>query len=395
MTTLTTALLSQSGLPDLAAVLNQVDPLHAGSSTVPKISLATVHHDIPIYYPPAGTRPGAIRAIWTALTLCGRSDDARPKAWQTFVLSMAVVAFPDLLPVFRQDVRNVDFVLTPYSEAFVSDCSRAIVHHSTQRAETDKCYVNFPAGLPEASTIEHTSQLATSAEQEILFAYYSMVVFILAKTVDKDNEIALTQNRPMAIIRKMNLTSDNYLLMGEGKVPPRNYGNVRSGWIRSDNPRVLIIRYLAILVGTEAKSNIYAGLVMNMQLMKNANQTYIYHIYSVLRACPWALEIPSVVGAFSEYVKMVKKIHEQPDWFRPYYKLAYQDMAHDVKRRGLEPLIAIATTFQAQTNPSMNKYRIPRGCAHVIEQFIKVAAKHNVEIRAVEDQQTAEVTLAI
>lgn len=377
-----------AGLPSLADTLNLAAPIEERAVGAPGLRFTSVRQSIPIYYAPEGSTPGAVRAVWAALTLCGKSDDDRPQAWQTWVFSMAALAFPDVIRMIRHDGAAVDYVLTPFPEQFIVSATDAVRYHAAD--QDGPTFVTFPADLPDASTIPHTKELVSASELEGLYAYFSMTVFILGKSVGPDNLTALTENRPNAIIRKRGLEGCAYILTGDGKIDPKNYNHVKSGWVRSTRPRIQTIRLLAALVDTDQRSEIYDSLVINMTMLKNANQTYLYHIHDVLRACPWSLEIPAVAAAYSNYARMIREIHAEPSYYRPYYKLAMQDASKHVKRRGLEALIGIATAFAFQTNKSMNKYRIPEGSIHIVDQFLAMGRARGLQFKALEDQQMTD-----
>lgn len=388
-----TANLTLAGLPALADILNQAAPIDDTNSQLPNLSFTSVRQNIVIYYAPAHITQGQIRAVWTALTLCGKADDDRPQAWQTWVFSMAALAFPEMVTMIRGDSAAIDYVLTPLPETFIASAVDAIRYHALDNGELDT-FVTFPDCLPDASTQPHTKELAAASEIEGLYAYFAMIVFLLGKSVGPENTGSITDKRPNAIIRKRNLESCAHILTGSGKVPIVNYGRVKSGWARSTRPRLHLIRLLAGLVATEQRSEIFDPVVINMTMLKNANQTYLFHIHDLLRACPWTLEIPAAAAAFTNYARMIRELHGQPEWFRPYYKLAMQDSSKHIKRRGLEALIGIATAFAAQTNPGMTKYRIPEGSLHLVAEFLALGRSKGMTFRDVQGQQTTEVATA-
>jgi len=325
----------------------------------------------------------------TILTLCGRCTDKRPVSWQTFVLTWSVLAFPELVKHFEDDSTSVDYAYVKFDEDFVAQCINAIMQQGSEDTAGDK-FITFPGGLPNAGLLPVTPNLAEAGNLEALYAYYAMLVFVMGKSLAPENVVAISSKRPDALIRKRQLHDYAFILTGPGQLLPDNYKHVQSGWVRSTSHRISVVKHLARLNASPNRSEILDSVSVNMEMLRNSGQSYLFYIHELLTACPWAVQIPSLRSPYYHYVKMVNALQAQEEYLRPYYKLMMQDAAKDIRRRDIEPLIGVAAFFAAQTRKSMNQYRINEGVLPTIAAFRSLAAEKGFTFTEVPGQLTTE-----
>lgn len=376
-------------LPDLKDTLTSLVPLNEGRDKAPRFNTLAIKNRIVIYHLTSAHTEKHVKAAMAALTLCGRCDDERPAAWQSLVLTWSVLCFPELVDTLKNDSTSVDYTFSVLSDDFLNSASEAMKAHAQESEDT---FVSFPSNLPDASTVPVTAELVAACQVEGLYAYYAMLVFVLGKSLSPESMVALTTKRPSALIRKRMLENCEYILVGEGKPAMDNYKRIQSGWIRSTRPRISIVTHLANLVSADNRSESLDTICVNMEMLKNSGQTYMYYIHELFVACPWCLTIPAVRSAYYHYVRIVKTLAEQPEWFRPYYKLAYQDATSIVRRKDIEPLIGIATFYAAQTRKTMSKYRINNDTIPLVQAFHAMAQEHGVKFTEITNQQTTEIS---
>lgn len=357
--------------------------------TVPNVKSYGMKKHITVFHLPHDTSDDRKKAIMTIMTLCGRSPDQRPVAWQSWVISLTLLFYPELYDTLKADSSCVDYVHAPYPNTFIESSLTAIRALATATTTVDQ-YVTFPIELPNAVAVPLTRKLLRAGELENLYAYYAMVIFIFGKNATAENTVAFTTKRPEALIRKGQLQHAEYLLKGDGKVAPSNYTMVRSGFIRSDRPRYLIITHLAAMVVTNNRSELNDPVIVNMRLLKHASQSYLFFIAKLLSSMPWVLENATIRSEAVVYFAMANELTRQPIWLQPYYKLAVQDHSSVVARRGLPALIGCGATLEAQTSTTMHRYRIDPSISHILTWFIEAAEKHGTPLHAVKDQQTTE-----
>lgn len=378
-------------LQPLGQTLRNLIPAAAGKMVIPQFTTMAPRQMIPVYFLDHMTTTERERkAVMLCLTLSGRCTDERPAAWQSWVLTWSAVCFPELVSQFRDASSAIDYVYTPFDKAFIQDCVSAV--EAQMKAETagDR-FVTPPAGLPTFTVVPVTPELVMAMNMEAFYAYYAMIVFIMGKSLSPENVTALSTKRPDALIRKRSLGAYAYILTGEGQIHPDHYKRVQSGWIRSTQLRIVVVRHLAKMNAAPTRSEILDSVSVNMELLRNANQSYLFYIHELLTACPWALNIPALRSPYYHYCRMVSVIMREEEYLRPYYKLMMQDAAKDVRRRDIESLISAATFFAAQTRKTMNKYRINEGTLPVITAFKAEALKHGVTFNEVQDQLMTEV----
>jgi len=358
-------------------------------NVIPTFATQAPRQAIPIYYLQSAVTDRQRKAVMTCMTLGGRCTEVRPTAWQSWVLTWSVLCFPELVKKFSDDTSAVDYTYVPFSEAFVNSCVEAIMAQGDEATAGDK-FVTFPDGLPNTAVVAVNIELAEAGNTEALFAYYAMIIFIMGKSLSVENITSISTRRPDALMRKRQLHAYAYILTGEGRIHSDNYKHVQSGWIRSTRHRITIVQHLARLNAAPNRSEILDSIAVNMEMLRNANQSYLFYIHELLTACPWAVSIPALRNSYYHYIRMVNILAEQDEYIRPYYKLMMQDAAKDVRRRDIEPLIAVATFFAAQTRKTMNQYRINEGTFQTIVAFRNMAVAKGHTFEEIPNQLTTE-----
>lgn len=381
--------MSQDFLTSVSATVESLMPATVTQSTLPTFATGALKQIITAYYFPLTTTDRQKRCVMAALTLCGRFPDNRPTSWQSFVLTWTFCALPEVVAQCKQDSGVVDYRIEELPDLFITQCENAALAQGAADTAGDK-FVTFPPALPNASTLAITAELINAARVEGLYAYYAMVVFIMGKSISPENVTAISKKRPDALMRKRSVNESAYILIGDGKIDPSCYRFIQSGWIRSTKPRILIVTHLAKLNASENRSEVLDPISVNMDMLKNAGQSYIYYINELLIACPWCIEIPALRSSFAYYARMVNVIASQPTWMQPFHKLAMQDNSKIVRRRDIEPLIGVATFFAGQTKKSMNQYRINEGVVPTVIAFRQLAESKGIHFDEVQNQLTTE-----
>jgi len=134
-------------------------------------------------------------------------------------------------------------------------------------------------------------------------------------------------------------------------------------------------------------------VVVNMTLLKNTAQSYLVFVQKLLLAMPWVVEeIPATQPEVKSFIIMCRHLRQYPTWFRPYVKLAYQDLNTVIKRSELPILLALGATLEAQSSKTMANYRIDEGKVQYVALFIKLANQRDIPLQAVAGQQTTETS---
>lgn len=377
---------------NLPGILEELVPLAAGQESAPRFVTKAITDKIVVYYPGPSVTATQRRMIMLALTLCGRCQDDRPTCWQTFVLSWSVAVFPELLDSYKNDGKTVDYEFQEYSLSFLTEVEE-VLRAQADEERAGKVPLTFPPHLPNANQVLMTPDLVNAGKLEGLYSYYAMLVYIMGKSIGSENVSSVSSQRPLALIRKRQLYQCEYILIGDGKPSSDNYRYIQSGWVRSTRPRVVTVKHLARLNAAEDRSEFLDGICVNMDMLRNSGQNYIYYIHELLTACKWCLEIPALAASYYHYVKIVKTLASTERWFQPYYKLAFQDTTKVVRRKDIEPLIGVAIFFAAQTKKTMSQYRVNADVAPVVMAFRRLAEKKGIVFDEVNNQQTTEATV--
>nr|QJW70352.1 RNA-dependent RNA polymerase [Erysiphe necator associated negative-stranded RNA virus 21] len=376
-------------LSPVGSILHQLIPGGTQKTTVPSFTTLSPHQSIPVFYLDSSATERQRKAVMLCMTLCGRCTDDRPTSWQSWVLSWSALCFPELIQQYQANTAAVDYKYEKFSPAFVENCVSAIAAQMDEDTAGDQ-FVAFPSGLPNAALVPVTIELAEALDLEALYAYYAMVVFIMGKSITQDNISAITTRRPDALIRKRSLQQYAYILTGAGQIHPDHFKHIQSGWIRSTQLRIVTVKLLARMNASPGRSEILDVVCVNMEMLKNSGQSYLFYIHELLTACPWAIELPSLRSPYYHYCIMVLELVSAEEYLRPYYKLMMQDASKTIRRRDIEPLIAVATFFAAQTRTTMNQYRIDQGTLPTVIAFRTAALKRGYEFGEIQNQLTTD-----
>lgn len=378
--------------PSLNDILNKLMPVDAPAESSPRFVTKALSWAVPIYYMADKTTERQRKSVMTAMTLLGRSSDSKPRRWQTWVLTWSCMVFPELVSTISDSVSKADYVMVLLPESFVDECVEVVLAQGKPETAGEK-FLTFPEHLPTGTLLPMTGHVAATVSSiEGLYAYYAMIVFILGKSISSDTIAAISTKRPDALIRKRQLYSSEYILKGDGRIDADNYPKIQGGWVRSTEPRILIVKHLATLYASPTKPESLDAIVVNMDMLRNAGQTYIFYVYELLVACDWCLEIPALSAAYRHFSRMVNILVRQPAHIQPFYKMMMQDATKDIRRREIENLVGVAIFYAAQTRKSMRQYRVSPECRPIIQAFIQKAAARNIEFSEISDQATIEAT---
>lgn len=372
-------------------VLNRFMPVEVGNGPSVRFSTNALVGKVTIYHLVAATE-SETKSVMAALTLCGRSMDSAASKWQSWVCTWSCLVFPELVSVLKAQLTTNEYVFVELPREFVQACYQAVVDQGNEATSGDK-YLAFPPGLPSGGAFPVNVELAQTANLESLYQYYAMLVFILGKSLNPDTAVAISTRRPEALMRKANSRRGEYILQGDGRIPSENYARVQSGWVKSTGPRYRIVAHLANMYASSERPEALDPIVVNMDMLRNSGQSYIYYIHELVTAHPWCvIDIHPLRATWKYYVRILNVLQTQPAHIVPFYKMMVQDSNKDVRRKEIEPLIGVAIFFASQTRPKMNQYRIAAESRDVIEMFVRKATEKGYEMKQISNQATIETT---
>lgn len=371
-------------------MLNKLMPIDPVPHAAPRFVTNAIQLSVPIYYA-VNASERQMKSLMSVMTLCGKSTDTSPVNWQTWVLTWSCLVFSELVGAIR-DSNFADYRLVPFTVEFMDECVNSILAQGTTATAGDR-FLTMPPGLPSTTTTPMTASVAGAASSpEGLYAYYAMLVFIMGKSITPDTVTAIGSKRPDALIRKRKLFKSEYILTGDGRVAQENYGKVQSGWVRSNGPRVIIVKHLAALYASPNHPESLDAVVVNMDMLKNSGQSYLFYIYELLVACEWCLAIPALAAEYRHFSRMVNVLTRENVHIQPFYKLMMQDNTKLIRRRDVENLVAVSIFYAGQTRPSMKQYRVSPEARPVLQEFIRMARDRGMTLREITDQSTIEAT---
>jgi len=380
-----------SSQENVQSVLDLLMPVAKTAGPSLRFTTSATVDQIPIYYliSPTVRQQKAVMAV---LTLCGRSMEETSSKWQTFVCTWSCIVFPELVSTMKSKLSTNEYRFEPFTADFVEECTQAIQRQGKKETVGD-VFLTFPPGLPSANAFPVNVQLASTASLPASYMYYAMLVFIMGKSLTAESITAISTRRPEALMRKAKNRRAEYILQGDGRISTDNYSRIQGGWVKSTNPRKIIVNHLAIAYAAEDTPEILDPIIVNMDMLRHANQTYLIYIYELVVAHPWCVtDLHPLRAAWQYYRKIVHILNAQPRHLVPFYKLMMQDQDKDIRRREIQPLIAVAVFYAAQTREKMNQYRIDPGCAGVVQDFAQMAAAKGYSLKQVSNQATTETS---
>lgn len=367
-----------------------LDPSRAEPASRPLGTTRLMNLNIPIYYLPDEADTRHRKAVMLVLTSCARVVDSRTSSYQTFILSYMGLMFPDLATSFVS-ARMSDYDVQPFPPEFVDAAYESVTAYMGESPDTDPM-ITYPAGLPQAGLIPVTAELVSCGSVEALYAYGSMLLFLSAKQITRENRISVTQKRPTAVIKKLRIDSQAHILTGEGRIVDECHTLINGAWARSTQPRILTIQHVAAMRAAPDRSIAKDVVMITFNLMQWAQAQSVFYIHQLLETHPWVARRPPLVASFKAYARSVQKLHEEPAWFRPYYKLAYQDATDLFRRRDIDPLIAVSIYWARQSSETIGQFAVAAGHDYAVSDFVNEARKRNIEVKEITSQNVVSVT---
>lgn len=343
---------------------------------------------IPVYYFAESVSEQDRMFVFTIMVMIGRTSDSDNTKWQTYFLTFCCLIFPEMVGMMKRNGSVKSYAFEPLSSEFISKC-RAYVIDGMQVEDPKAHFIELVSTLPDVSDVPFNPHLPGACTLEGIYTYWSMMMFIAGKPISPENADAISTKRPKALMDKRGLAASELILLGDYKLPTRNYEKIKRVWARSSGPRVVIVEHHVMLCAHDTPEEL-ENLVVTMNLLKNTNQTYITHITNLLSSCWYVVTLEACRSDFRNYEKQIAYLDSLDPLMMPYHKFAYQDKSPCIQRNGLDNLIACATFHATQTKRTMDQYRINENSFPVLEQFQKLAARHGYHMTMSENQQTTD-----
>jgi len=227
---------------------------------------------------------------------------------------------------------------------------------------------------------------------EGVYSYFALIVFLMGKNITEANRVSITDKRPNALIRRFRCANAAYILTGAGRIGDENHTLINGGWVRSSGPRMEIVKHFAQLMPIRSQQQTTEILGNIFGLLEYSGAQSIYYINQLLIAHPWVSKVPIMRASYHSYAESVRALHTQPQWFKPYYKLAMHDSTKLFRRRDLDPLIAVSVVWSRQVSPTLQRFAIAANMQGVIDTFTRECAARGIEITAPVNQEIVTTT---
>jgi len=338
-------------------------------------TLKGLQRSIPVYYLGPQATDQDIQNILSVMTLFGRSKNTVVKAWQTWVLSLTCVCFPDLVTKLRA-MKSNEYQLMAMPESFV-DSVKTAFDKLQQDSDLSTPAIRL-AGLPDPSG-NIDADLYNAGTVTGLYAYYALVVHLMGKRIDPSTRDTITVRRPQNLMDTFRCHGSKFLLTGGGRMSDQAHSLVRDAWDLSTAPRKVIIDEFSRLKDSDDQTAQVVNLMFRM-LEYSGMQPALF-IKDFLSACPWVVkDMPSLVPAYEVYVNSVTAYASLDPDLRPYTKLYHGNNTKIFHSKSMQDLTAVSVMWLSVNNDTMSGYTAPGG-DKAKAAFIKLAENHGIDLK--------------
>lgn len=314
------------------------------------------------------------------LMLCGTSTSNDMDEWKLYIATYTAFIVPSSAAQLPKDVYNV----VPMSEVKVNTLVTAFQGYmeavgGSEDGATEGQKQAFlqgarQIGLPSPNTSLPWHEGYMEIAPKIVVSHYAIVLFLMAKRVEKGNHDPISVRRPLALRGKAHIDEVCAFLDGTLRLSDTSHVMINNAWAESSSLRALAVKEFATY--QEMETDITQDLIYtSMHLMKFGNMSHAKITYNFLRAHEWADEVPSLQGAIGVYRDSVVASAKHPEHLRPYLKLIYGDKLGIFPRNELEVLVDCAVEVEKQNNPTLEDFYVSDKYATVVEAFMNERAK--------------------
>lgn len=342
---------------------------------------------VPILVLPESATNAQRLKILCMMTTCGRSTSKEGTSWRSWVLSYVVMAFPELKEIFEKKNFPEYEVHAITIEKCIAWCAVFDRVNESEEAGYEEA-IALPDEFPTEGVPAITQALTDACEATTPYCFVAILLFLCGKTISALNRVAVTVNRPRALIAEFSAQRAEFVLNGDGRISDNGHTMVNSAWNAVVEPRISIIEHFADM--SNAPGSTAERIIAHiMQLLKNAGMNYVHHIVRLLTDMPWTA---SMNGLRADYIAFKESVHrstEIPATFRAYYKLAYGNQCTIFRRADMPALTSIAIIYGAQFQETMQKYTIERGYSTIVDMWVARANENGLSITRASDQAIA------
>jgi hypothetical protein len=309
-------------------------------------------------------------ACLAVLTQCGRSAEQRFEPWEAFILTFAILCFPGLEQLIRQEsaALQVEDLPEVFIEAVIEGGRTLMTPPPAGEEPTLFVNIPLPEHLPSYTAVLDV-HLINASKIEGIYGYYSLLLFLAGKKITVDNISSVTDRRPSALLRKYGDNGISYILTGPGRIADHNFYYLNLAWTRLPAPRLAICKETATYEGTVNRSQ--EVVFTTFALMRWSNVQYVPLIKTLMDAYPQVGRVSYLRPGIEEFKKSVVMLLTKPVHYQPYWKLLYGDATQIFSRKNMQTLIACAVAYNRRFQPTLANFVADPQSTHLVDDFVE------------------------
>jgi len=317
-------------------------------------ALTGISRTIPLYTVPQSATKRQKLNMMMSLALCSRSNDEEVDPWHTLIGSYLMVAFEDFAGKISGP-GSTEYELREFPESFMTSIDQTLDGNALVNKPAS---INFPEGFPTGVTA-FTVDYYNAASVEGAYGFLGLLVFLMGKRVTDKNRESIEKKRPENLIATWKMVDEAFILTGAGKLSRKAQDMIPHAWFQAPLLRDIVIREFIAFRGSRIRPLEVAGTLFN--LLEHSGMQGAVFCHRLIKALPWVKDMPLLRADVSVYQQSVLEYLELDAEYRPYVKLLLGSGTKIFHTKSMARLVACATLYVAQDEPSVALYNAPGG----------------------------------
>lgn len=341
--------------------------------TTKQPTLTGATRKIPIFKQPQGMSMRTRLNILMSLVMCCKSAEEEVDPWHTLIGTYLTIAFDEFAGQITGPGEG-EYDLIEFPEEFLTSLSATVNNPDIGTAPVP---IVFPPELPSgvrAFTVDYYD----AGSLEGAYGFLSLLVFLMGKRITDKNRESIEKKRPDNIINQWHLKSEAFILTGAGKMGRVAQDTIPHAWFQAPLFRDIVVREFMSFAGSRVRALMVSATLFH--LLEHAGMQGAVFCHRLIKALPWVAEMPLLRADISVYRESVKEYLELDAEYRPYVKLLLGSSTKIFHTKSMARLVACATLFAAQDEPTVSLYNAPGG-EEAKKAFVAEAKKRGLTIK--------------
>jgi hypothetical protein len=284
-----------------------------------------------------------------------------------------MVAFDDFIGKLTGP-GSTEYRLVEFPKSYMDSIDQTI---GNDTLDTSPVTIDFPDGLP-AGTTAFTVDYYNAASVEGAYGFLALLVFLMGKRVTDKNRESIEKKRPENLINTWKMRDEAFVLTGAGKLGRNAQDMIPHAWFQAPLLRDIVIKEFVLFRGSRIRPLEVVSTLFG--LLEHSGMQGAVFCHRLIKALPWVKDMPLLRADISVYQQSVIEYLDLDAELRPFVKLLLGSSTKLFHTKSMARLVACATLYIAQDEPSVALYNAPGGEA-AKRAFILEAKKHGLTIK--------------